>query len=350
MKPRYVFSSLTRNADLDTVPFDVEPIRRKQWREGDFVSVVVQGTPNRMYYIESTNGRHIEVMPGDHAISALGTRAATLEGVGSWREVGHDKMMHSLTGACLLGRATSVSKLMPPFMPVKYAGHVTRDLKPLNMADFVTPVEPASLNIPVILLVGSSMSAGKTSTGRLIIHELKRCGLKVAGAKVTGAGRYHDILSFADAGADHILDFVDAGLPSTVVTPNEFRSVMGYMISRLAALDIDVLVAESGASPLEPYNGTVAVQMLKSNLRFTVLCASDPYAVVGVMKAFSLEPDLVAGPAAATESAVRLVHALTGLSALDNLDPDAGEPLLRHLRSAIPELFSGLFSGHHETV
>ena len=209
MQPRYVLSSLTRNADLDTMPFYIEALPRKQWREGDFVAVVVEGTSNPLYYIESTNGRAIDVMPGDKAISALGTRAATLEGVGSWREVGPDKIMHSLTGAGLLGRATSVSKRLPPFMSVRYAGHVVRDLKTLNMSDFVQPAAPAELDIPVILLIGSSMSAGKTSTGRLIIHELKRCGLKVAGAKFTGAGRYHDILSFADAGADHILDFMN---------------------------------------------------------------------------------------------------------------------------------------------
>ena len=184
------------------------------------------------------------------------------------------------------------------------------------------------------------MSAGKTMSARLIIHELKHFGLKVAGAKFTGAGRYHDVLSFADAGADHILDFVDAGMPSTVVPENEFRGAMTYMLSRIAALDADILVAEAGAPPLEPYNGATADKMLRKHVRFTVLCASDPYAVVGVMKAFGLKPDLVAGPAAATESAVGLVEALTGLPALDNLNPNAGKPMQQYIRNAIPELFN----------
>ena len=67
--------------------------------------------------------------------------------------------------------------------------------------------------MPVVLLIGTSMSAGKTTTGRIIVHELKRAGLRVAGAKFTGAGRYRDVLAFGDAGADTIIDFVDAACP-----------------------------------------------------------------------------------------------------------------------------------------
>ncbi len=69
------------------------------------------------------------------------------------------------------------------------------------------------------------MSAGKTTTGRLIVHELHDMGHKVIGAKLTGAGRYRDVLSFRDAGAAAVFDFVDAGLPSTVEPEAKFREV-----------------------------------------------------------------------------------------------------------------------------
>lgn len=336
--PRYIFTSLTRISDLDSKPFQLIPLPHEQWRRGDYCAVRVCGTPNPLYRFENSSGRRVGVMAGDLAISALGTRSATLEGVGSWRDVGSDYRMHSLTGAGLLGKATSCSTLLPPFMELEYIGHVSREGRQLNMTDFRLPVSPARLEVPVILLVGTSMSAGKTSTGRLLIHELKQCGLRVTGAKFTGAARYHDVLSFYDSGADYILDFVDAGLPSTVVDADEFREAMRYMMSRVAAMDTDILVAEAGASPLEPYNGAIAVEELMPHVRFTVLCASDPYSVVGVQKAFDFTPDLVAGPAAATESAVQLVHALTGLDAVNNLDPSAGQMLRDRLRSVLPGL------------
>ncbi len=335
---RYVMTSLTRNTDLAQRPFDIEAVPRPDWREGDFVAVRVAGTPNALYRFEIATGRRVDVMPGDLAISALGTRAATLEGVGSWRDVGEDGRMNSLTGAGLLGLATSSSRMLPDYMSLDYIGHVVRDGKRLGMIDFVQQHGSAVLGIPVVLLVGTSMSAGKTSTGRVIVHELKRAGLKVAGAKFTGAARFHDVLSFADAGADHILDFVDAGLPSTVVPEAEFRTAMTNMLAQIAAFDVDVLVAEAGASPLEPYNGATAVEMLMPYVRYTILCASDPYSVVGVIKAFGLVPDLVAGPAAATDAAASLVHALTGLPSIDNLDPGAGDAIRRRLAPALEML------------
>ena len=90
------------------------------------------------------------------------------------------------------------------------------------------------------------------------------------------------------------------------------------------------MVAEAGASPLEPYNGSVAMEMIDPNVRMMVLCASDPYAVLGVQQAFGREPDLVCGPAANTEAAVELVGKLCGVPAL-NLLRRRARPALRDM-------------------
>ena len=79
----------------------------------------------------------------------------------------------------------------------------------------------------------------------------------------------------------------------------------------------DVLVAEAGASPLEPYNGSVAMEMIDHNVKMLVLSASDPYAVLGVQQAFERKPDLVCGPASNTDAAVKLVGKLCGVKALN---------------------------------
>ncbi len=71
---------------------------------------------------------------------------------------------------------------------------------------------------------------------------------------------------------------------------------------------------------MEPYNGTIGMEMIRSVTAFTILCASDPYAVIGVKEAFGIEPDLVAGPAANTTAAVELVKRFTGIRALNLLD------------------------------
>ena len=147
-------------------------------------------------------------------------------------------------------------------------------------------------------------------------------GLRVAGVKLTGVGRYRDVLAMSDAGAEWILDFVDAGIPSSVVPADEFRAVAGSLIARIDDLDADVVVLEAGASPLEPYHGDVAVEVLGESVRAVVLCASDPYAAVGVLQAFGLEPTFVAGRATCTDAGTALTAELTGHPALNLLDPE----------------------------
>ena len=335
---QYFFASLTRISDLADRPFKVRKLEHNIWATGDYVAAKVIGAPNPLYRVELNNGRMVEVMEGDHIVGAFGTRAATLEATGDWKEIGSNLQMSALTSAGLLGKLTSRSPTLPPPMSVVYHGHVTRDGKKLRMCDFVNNVHKRRLTVPVVLVVGTSMSAGKTVTGRVIVHELKRAGLNVVGAKLTGAGRYRDILSFKDAGADHIIDFVDAGLPSTVVSEAEFRVALHNMLSRISSWGADVLVVEAGASPLEPYNGAAAIEELNEQLRLTILCTPDPYAVVGVQSAFDLKPDFVSGPATNTNAGRELVEKLTGVPTLNAMDRSTLPELQEALKRALPEL------------
>jgi hypothetical protein len=171
------------------------------------------------------------------------------------------------------------------------------------------------------------MSAGKTTTARVVVRMLAERGLRVLACKITGAARYRDILSCLDVGAEHVMDFVDAGLPSTVCDESDYAPALAHLLSRMAQIDPDVIVAEAGASPLEPYNGTEAYRRLQPLVKLAILCASDPYAVLGVQHAFNIAPDIVAGPAANTTAAVDLVKRLTGVRALNLLERGGAEEL-----------------------
>ena len=316
-----VLGSLARIADFDTTAFDIDAIPRCDWATGDYVQAEVTGETTRLYTVECTTGEMIAVDPGDLVIGAFGHRAATLEGVGSWMEIDGGEL-NAMTSAGLFGRFTSVSRLLPRPMTLKYTGHVTRSGRKVSMRDFAISAAPRKLRLPAILMVGTSMSAGKTMTGKYACQILSDLGYRVIGTKLTGAGRYRDILSFRDHGAAEIYDFVDAGLPSTVVPEEEFRRAIRPLLSHLASRDADFMVVEAGASPLEPYNGAAAIEELGANIRCCILCATDPYAVVGVQQAYGLRPDLVAGPATNTTAALDLVEKLTGLPGLNIIDPD----------------------------
>ena len=316
-----VYGSLARIADFRNSNYEVRELSRSEWATGDYVEGEVIGTPTPLYRIEDRVGHMVRVEPGDWVVGALGDRAATLEGVGSWRDVGRNGVMHALTSAGIMGLYTSISQLLPDPLRLRYRGHLCRDGKKVTMSDFAIRAASHAFNVPTILLLGTSMSAGKTTTGRRVCKELDRAGLFVVGAKLSGAGRYRDILSFLKTGAAAIFDFVDVGLPSTVVPESVYRQAVRPLLNKINDLAPDFLVAEAGASPLEPYNGAAVMDELGDNIVCTILCASDPYAVVGVEKAFGLVPDLVTGPATQTSAAVELVRKLTGLRGINIIDP-----------------------------
>ncbi|MEM6351071.1 MAG: hypothetical protein AAF766_09925 [Cyanobacteria bacterium P01_D01_bin.14] len=335
MKERYVFGALTRISDLATVPFTVRPLPKANWANGDYVVGRVLSAGRRSDRIELTTGRMAQLMPGDAVVGAFGVRRATLEAVGDWQSIQTDGLMEDMTNAGFFGRVTSRSVLIPPQPRLVYQGHVMRDGRKICMGDFVPDIAPHPYRCPTILIIGTSMSAGKTTVARAIIHLLKEMGHRVIGTKLTGAGRYRDILSMQDAGADAIFDFVDAGLPSSVLPPEEFRTALRQLLSLIAAQSPDVVVAEAGASPFEPYNGAVVLDEIADQVKFTVLCASDPYAVIGVSQSFGLHPDIVSGITTNTTAGIELVEKLAHVPALSLTAEDALDKLQPLLSAAL---------------
>ena len=341
MNNKYVFGSLSRISDLKAVPFEVAPLERDYWATGDYVVGQNLMAQQRPEVVELTNGRMARVMKGDLLVGAFGVRRATLEIVGDWQSIAADGHMEDMTNAGFFGHVTSQSILLPNQPSYRYRGHAIRQGRKVCMQDFVCPIAPnasdAGFNCPTIMIIGTSMSAGKTTAARVIIHLLKGIGLRVIGCKLTGAGRYRDILSMRDAGADAVFDFVDVGLPSSVVAPTTFRPSLRQLLSIIAAESPDVVVAEAGASPFEPYNGAVVLEEMANTILFTVLCASDPYAVIGVSQSFGLKPDVVSGIATNTTSGIALVENLTGVPALSLTTDDSVERLRALLNTKLQE-------------
>lgn len=332
---KYFFSSLTRISNLAEEPFNIEPWNRDDWDAGDYVVGRVVGRAGMYSRVELRSGRMIEVVEGDLVVGAWGIRRATLEAVGDWTHIGDDGMFNALTAAGLFGRVTSIAPLMPPLMRLRYVGHVTRGGRKMTMGDFVPPIPDVVYDVPTVIVIGTSMSAGKTTAAKRIIRHLKELGLHIVGTKLTGAGRYRDVLAMWDSGADDIYDFVDVGLPSTIADPDFFRSRLRDLLALVASRRPDVVVAEAGASPLEPYNGEIVLEELGENVRCTVLCASDPYAVSGVIAGFGYEPDVVAGMATNTTASVELVKKLTGHRGFSFMIPEESDDAFSVIRQRL---------------
>lgn len=317
------YSSLTRIADLTHRHFEVIPLERSRWRTGDYVMGRV--TDPGTLPIELANGRMAPVMRGDLIIGALGVRHATLELTGTWKAVDDDLQMHALTGAGLFGKMTSTSPFVADVVCVGYAGHVMLDDRQANMLQYLPDVKEQHFTTPTVLFTGTSMSSGKTTSARVITQIFKNRGMRVLGAKLTGAGRYRDILAMQDAGAHAVFDFVDVGLPSTVVEPELYAERLNILLSIMQGAKCDVAVIEIGASPLEPYNGEIAINRIADNVFCKILCALDPYSVLGVMRSFDITPDIVAGPATNTLGGLDLIRRLCHVRGINIIDPDNHE-------------------------
>jgi hypothetical protein len=302
-------TSITRVSDLSAKPFEVRALPLGDWAGGDYVVCEVTGEPGPLYRIELVSGRRTPVLPGDLIVGALGQRAATHECVGDWRAVGKDLTLHQLTGAGLFGKVVSNSRWVGRPMELVYRGHAVRGAK-VNIADFVHPVPHADFDMPVVLVAGTSMSAGKTLTMRIVIDQLKALGHSIVAVKLTGAAGYKDALSYG-ARAEY-----EAGLET--------------LLDRIARSGAELAVGEIGASPLEPYNGDAAIARLKPHVRVAALCAGDAYAVHGFCAGCDIQPDFVTGPAANNTASVALVKKLTGLPAFD-LGGKEGRAALRTL-------------------
>ncbi len=76
---------------------------------------------------------------------------------------------------------------------------------------------------------------------------------------------------------------------------------------------------------------------------YTVLCASDPYAVVGVMKGFDVIPDVVSGITANTSAGIELVQRLTGVNTLRLPGDEEAKLLVEDIMSKLSHLKIGAF-------
>ncbi len=333
MKHRYIYTSLTRISDLQEKGFVLKQLPRDQWETGDYVICEILDAGSNKLNLELSNGRMRGVIGGESIVGALGERFATLEATGTWKKVEEDLKMDVLTGAGLLGKMTSKSVFIPNMIQVIYTAHAFRGEEKMTMDSFVKPVEDVPFEIPVALFVGTSMSAGKTTSARIVTNLFKLAGLKVVGAKLTGAGRFKDILAVKDVGADVVMDFVDVGLPSSICPRKKYQHKLRQLLSKIAMQKADIAVIEIGASPLEPYNGDIAINAIREQVKCVILSASDPYAVYGLMKAFDIVPDIVTGISTNTLAGRKMVEELCNVRALNLIDPTTTDEL-KHILSS----------------
>jgi hypothetical protein len=228
------------------------------------------------------------------------------------------------------------------------------DGRPINIRRYALPLPPLPPlrrpDVPVLLVVGSSMNTGKTTACASLVHGLARAGWRVGAAKVTGTGSLADVQSYADAGAAEVLDFTDAGHASTRhLDEATVETVARALVAELERRGCDVVVVEVGDGLCQRETAALlASAALRRCVRGLVFAAADTAgAVAGVQQlrqqgwpVLAFTGLLTTSPRAAAEAEAALMASHDGTPSLGRDDlrkPDtatrlaglAPSPLLR---------------------
>jgi len=289
------------------LPREVEISDRVEPREG--AVLVVKALQEKTVYntIELTSGRMARISRDDVIAGALGRRKALRGFVGEIPEtlkVGD--RLHVLNLGGVLGVVVSGTPDVGKPLLCEVLGAVMVDGKPATIRREMPPAPAELPDVPIILVEGSCMSAGKTQAATSLIGKLTQRGYRVNGAKLTGVACMRDLLDMEDHGAKRTLSFLDMGLPSTVGVP-DIADVARRILFELAQDKPDAIVVELGDGIIG-YYGVQEILKDKAILARTkchIMAANDLVAAWGavqLMRSWGIEIDVLTGPATDNEA------------------------------------------------
>ena len=245
--PNIKYSFTTRAVPLEEMA-KVTPMYAPP-RIGDLVVAEVQdlGRHNRM---EIRTGVTMYLFPGDYIVGAFGNRYATdqYEGYLPTRSVEVCDLL-SVGGVCGEVASQHASMVVDPTR-LRIVGLVgDRYGRPINQRTFGLPShavgERRESSAEVILVLGSSMNSGKTTTAGTLARALSRANFSVAAGKITGTAAGKDGRFYEACGAKPVLDFTSAGYPSTyMLALEELLRVYESILSNLRGSNPDYIILE----------------------------------------------------------------------------------------------------------
>jgi len=291
-------------------------------REGYLLAVRI-GNDKAVYnQVEDPSGRFVRLRAGDVLVGALGRRRALRGYAGEVpTEIAPGDTINVLNMGGVLGRCTALNPDLGPPFEAEVLGAVLAFPKigdrvgsPAHIRDgAIPPAASLGSEIPIVMVAGTCMDAGKTVAASEIVRGCARSGLRVGAVKLTGVALRRDALSMLDAGAVAALTFNDAGVVSTddeAALPTAY----GLLNEMARSHRPDVVVAELGDGILGEYGvGTLlADPALRGLGKVLVVCAPDQVAAWGAVRVlderFGLRPTVISGPATDNEVGCRFIR------------------------------------------
>jgi Domain of unknown function (DUF1611_C) P-loop domain len=301
-------SFATRNADLGLAA-GVD--RRKTPEPGDLCLVTVTRVGQHKH-VELTTGRRAPLAPGDQLVLVYGNRYATDQ---------FEAIVPETIAPCHLAAAGGIAAAVvsrhatvrPPTEITPSGILCDANGVALNLRRWAWPGVASSqargVRQHLVLVVGSSMNAGKTTTCANLVKTLKACGLKTAALKLTGTGSGGDIWRYLDAGAFQAMDFGNVGLASTAgMDLRELEAAVSRLCAAVSP-EADIIVGEVADGVLQrETQHLLQSAWLRQRADSVVYAAGDPLSAaagVQLLGDWGLDVAAVSGLMCASPLAVR---------------------------------------------
>lgn len=296
-------------------------------RSGDLVLARVKtiGSHKR---IELPNGRRAILFEGDEIILAYGDRYAP-DQYEAYVPKDIDAC-HMVAAGGIAARATSWhDRLSGPteIEPLGLVGDGTG--QPVNLMDFALPAFNGPMPVCIFAVFGTSMNAGKTTTAAALVKGFSEAGCRVGAAKVTGTGAGGDLWMMRDFGAAEVLDFTDAGYPTTFGTDRQaLLKASRNLIGALGARGCGVAVIEVADGLYQDETAALAASTdFRSLLSGTFFAAGDAMgAVAGSRHLAELGHDVLGISGSLTRSPLSMREAVAAAQAPVLTLPDLINP------------------------
>ncbi len=315
-------SSIFKNVSL---PQEVEVGNSINSEEGLAVVVEALDHSGKNNVLEVTTGRLGKLVKGDIVPAVLGKRRALREYAGDIPL--HIKSGNELYWLCesgLVGEIQGVNEQWGVPMKVKVLGALLKDGKTVNIKDYAIPWKKDLVaSAPIVAVLATCMDSGKTSLICKIAEYFKNDGLKIAAAKLTGVAFMQDPFKMKDNGIDLVMDFVDAGLPSTCGSKEDAIAAACGIITEINKMNPDLILVEFGDGIIGEYNvqSIITHPSFKKHIIMTVVAANDLMAAWGAKKKLEelgLKADIFTGPAVNSQVGVNFIEKNFGVTAESN--------------------------------
>lgn len=315
--------------------------------EGVVVAVRVLSDKRTYDHLELPSGRLARVKRGDIIAGALGHREALFGYAGRIPDsVRPGDKVQLLNMGGVIGLCEGFNPDLGPPFECEVLGSVLhfpilgeRIGVPARIGDekLGSDVALETNGVPVVALVGTCMSAGKTAAACALVRAFTHSGMRVHAFKATGVSLRRDVLAMEDAGAVETAIFTDLGVVTTA--ESSAPAITRTLLTRLCADRPDVVFVELGDGLLGNYGvkSILADREIRESMHAVVLAANDPTAAWGgvtiLRDEYGIEPTVVTGPATdnrAGSSIVRDMLGIEGFNARTEIDL-----LTAHVRAAL---------------